>query len=391
MNKTTKRLSALLVVTLLLISAMCNVVFAEESAAEEKIQRAELVISEPDENGYATASLVIYDSKFSGVQFGFSFDNAVLQFVDKETKAASEEFDKVATLYDYKTEAGVHDFKSIGCAVSNSEGILKMAAYGMQSLVSDEGAAITVGDEGFKLFDFSVKFLKIADPGLDVLDTEDKVYPKNVFIGDGKSQKATSLKIVFPESFNLEKEAVVYEPVLPEPSLKVLRKERLVDTLMLNIGNFAAVDDGYLKVIDESNREVVPFIEGDRTYLPLRFIGEAFGAQVNWNADNQEITVSLNDIVVVMNIGKTEYTINGEKNEIDVAPFIKEDRTFVPVRYIGEALNKAVYWDGALRLVIVTASENPWNPEGRAEKDILPDALLLMSEFVRDMILPEAK
>jgi len=76
---------------------------------------------------------------------------------------------------------------------------------------------------------------------------------------------------------------------------------------------------------------------------------------------------------------------------MDVAPFIREDRTFVPVRYIGEALDKAVYWDGALRLVIVTANESPWNPEGKAEKDILPDALLLMSELVRDMMLPKAE
>ncbi|MBE7039268.1 MAG: copper amine oxidase N-terminal domain-containing protein [Ruminococcaceae bacterium] len=391
MNKIIKRLSALLVVALILISAMCQVIFAEEAAPEAKMQRAEFIVSEPDENGCATASLVIYDSKFSGAQFGFSFDNTVLQLVDRETKEPSEEFNKIATLYDYKTDAGVHDFKSVGCKASNAEGTLKMAAYGMQSAVSDEGAAITIGEEGFKLFDFSVKFLKNEDPCFDVLDTLDRVYPKDAFIGDGKSQKATSLKFVFPESFNLEKEAVVYEPVLPEPSLKVLREERLVDTLMLNIGNFAAIDDGYLKVIDDGNREVVPFIEGDRTYLPLRFIGEAFGAQVNWNPDNQEITVALNDIVVVMNIGKAEYTINGEKKEMDVAPFIREDRTFVPVRYIGEALDKAVYWDGALRLVIVTANESPWNPEGKAEKDILPDALLLMSELVRDMMLPKAE
>ncbi len=391
MNKIIKRTFALLISVILLISALSCVVFAEEAIAEEKMQRAEFVISEPNENGYATASLMIYDSKFIGAQFGFSFDNSVLQLVDKETKEASEDFEKVATLYDYETEDNTYEFKAVACKASNEEELLRMAAYSMQAATSSEDGGIAIGEEGFKLFEISVQFLKKEDPNFEVLDTQDKIYPKDVFVGDGKSQKATSMKFVLPESFNVKKEAVIYEPVAPELPLKTLRKERLVDTLILNIGNYAAVDDGYLKAIDVANKNVVPFIEGDRTYLPLRFVGEAFGAEVNWNPENQEIKVSIGETEVVMNIGKTEYSVNGDKKEMDVAPFIKEDRTFIPVRYISEALGKAVYWDASLKLVIVTAEENPWDPEGKAEKDILPDALLLLSDIVRDMMLTEAQ
>ena len=391
MNKIIKRTSALLVSAILLISALSCVVFAEEAVAEEKMQRAEFVISEPDENGYATASLMIYDSTFIGAQFGFSFDNAVLQLVDKETKEASEDFDKVATLYDYETEKNTYEFKTIACKASNEEGILRMVAYSMQAATSSVDGEIAIGEEGFKLFEISVKFLKKEDPKFEVLEMQDRIRPKEAIIGDGGEPKSTSFKVVLPESFNMVKEAVVYEPVAPELPLKTLRKERLVDTLILNIGNYAAVDDGYLKAIDAANRNVIPFIEGDRTYLPLRFVGEAFGAGVNWNPENQEIKVSIGEAEVVMNIGKAEYFVNGEKKEMDVAPFIKEDRTFIPVRYISEALGKAVYWDASLKLVIVTAEENPWDPEGKAEKDILPDALLLLSNIVRDMMLTEAQ
>ena len=172
--------------------------------------------------------------------------------------------------------------------------------------------------------------------------------------------------------------------------MKQKRQERLVDNLILNIGNYAAVDDGYLKWIDDNNKNVVPFIEDDRTYVPLRFIGEAFDAEVNWNADAKEITINLGETLIKMNIGKTEYTVNGEVKEMDVAPFIREDRTIVPVRFVSEALDKAVYWDPGMKLVIVTPSDRPWDPDGEAEKDILPDALLIMSELVRD-IKPEAE
>lgn len=393
MNKISKRVFALVIVTVLLLSSICSFVFAEETAtAEEKTNpRVEFILSEPDAEGYLTASLVVYDAFFSAAQFGISFDNTVLQFVDMETKELSEDPERVMTLYDFKNEKGTHKFISVGNNFSNSKGTLNVAFYSMPSEASDYGARVTVGEEGFKLYDFSMKMLKKEDPSLDLLDYGSTIYNKEAIISDGETQPVVTVKFIIPASLNETGKEIVVAPIPPEPSLKVLRKERLVDTLILNIGNFAAVDDGYLKVIDEANREVVPFIEGDRTYLPLRFIGEAFGADVKWNPDNQEITVTLNDSVVIMNIGKSEYTVNGEKKEMDVAPFIKEERTFVPVRYIGEALSKAVYWDEALKLVIVTAEENPWNPEGKAEKDILPDALLLISDLVRDMMLSDAE
>ena len=40
--------------------------------------------------------------------------------------------------------------------------------------------------------------------------------------------------------------------------------------------------------------EVAPFIvkPSDRTVVPIRFIAEGFGAEVDWDATNQEITIS---------------------------------------------------------------------------------------------------
>jgi len=387
MKKTNKRVVALFTTLVLLIMMMCQVAFADdsvESIAEEKKPKVEFVLSEPDEDGYLTASLVIYDAFFSGAQFGFSFDNEVLQFVDSETKEASEEFDNVSTLYNFENENGQHKFTALGCKASNAEGILQLGVYGLPSAASDKGARITVGDDGFKLYDFSLKALKNEDPSFEILDYGSTIYKKEAILSDGETTTTLDFEFKVPDFFKADYSVIEVKPAPPKKSMETMRKERLVDSLILNIGNYAAVDDGYLKWIDVDNKNVVPFIEGDRTYLPLRFIGEAFGAEVNWNPDNQEITVNLDENVVVMNIGKQTFTVNGEEKVMDVAPFIKEDRTFVPVRYIGEALDKDVYWDAALKLVIVTPLENPWNPEGEAELNILPDALLIISAFVRD-------
>lgn len=385
MKKMNKRVISMIITLILLMLTVGQAVFAEDATVENKIPKVELILSEPDAEGYLTASLMIYNAKFSGAQFGFSFDNTVLQFVNKETKEASEVSDEVVTLYSFENETGKHKFTQALCTVSNTEGKLRVGVYGFPSEVSDAGARITVGEEGFKLYDFSMKALKNDNPSFALLDYGSVVYPKEAILADGTNDMSIDFEFVLPEVFGATNEIISIVPVEPEPSIEVLRQERLVDSLILNIGNYAAVDDGYLKWIDDNNKNVVPFIEGDRTYLPLRFIGEAFGATVNWNPDNQEITVNLGETVVIMNIGQTVYTVNGESKEMDVAPFIKEDRTFVPVRYIGEALDKAVYWDAALKLVIVTPEDRPWNPEGKAETDILPDALLIISELVRDM------
>ncbi len=392
MKATSKKIISIIMAALMLMLSMCQIVLAEE-VAEEKMPEVKFVLSEPDNDGFATASLIIYNATFAGAQFGFSFDNTVLQFVDKETKQPTEEFDKVATLYPFETEAGTHKFIELVTynAVSNTDGRLRMAVYSMPSKLTDEKANITAGEEGFKLYDFSMKFLKKEDPSFEVLDYGSVVYPKEAILANASEDLTINFSFVLPESIGKEIKPIVFAPVKPEPTLEQKREARLVDSLILNIGNYAAVDDGFLKWIDDNNKNVVPFIEVDRTFIPLRFVGEAFGANVNWKADEQEITIILDKNEIVMNIGKTTYTVNGEEREMDVAPFIKEDRTIVPVRFVSEALGKAVHWDEARALVIVTPKDRPWDPEGDAEKSILPAALMIISELVRDIKIDVAK
>ncbi|MBR2500203.1 MAG: hypothetical protein IKB60_03900, partial [Clostridia bacterium] len=258
MKTISKRIISLMMVVSILLLSMCQMVLAEDSVAE-KLPEVKFILSEPDSEGYATASLMIYNATFSGAQFGFSFDNSVLQFVDKETKEPSEEFSKVATLYEFKNEVGTHKFTEVGVfnVTSNEDGKLRLGVYGMPSKVTDKAANITVGAEGFKLYDFSVKFLKNQDPSLEVLDYGSTVYPKEAILAKGGENLTINFAFVLPESLGKETEEVVFAPLAPEPSLEEKREARLVDSLILNIGNYAAVDDGFLKWIDENNKNVV--------------------------------------------------------------------------------------------------------------------------------------
>ena len=84
--------------------------------------------------------------------------------------------------------------------------------------------------------------------------------------------------------------------------------------------------------------DAAPYIANDRTYVPFRALGEALGAKVVWDNDARTVTYTLGDTTIVMTIGDTTYTINGVEKSMDVAPEITGDRTYVPVRFVAEGL-----------------------------------------------------
>jgi len=123
-------------------------------------------------------------------------------------------------------------------------------------------------------------------------------------------------------------------------------------TLKLQIGNaLAFVND------KEYRLDATPYIKNSRTMLPMRFIGEALGASVGWIADQKKVTYDYDTIHVELTIGKIEAIIKrGEKSEtikLEAAPEITNGRTFVPLRFISEALGAEIEWIAATKSLIV--------------------------------------
>ncbi len=104
----------------------------------------------------------------------------------------------------------------------------------------------------------------------------------------------------------------------------------------------------------QSPLEAAPFISGGRTMVPLRFIAEAFGARVEWEAVTKGITITLGDTVIAMQVGSRTVMVNGKSYTIDAPPVIKNGRTFVPIRFISEILGAKVEWDANTRTVTIT-------------------------------------
>ncbi len=106
--------------------------------------------------------------------------------------------------------------------------------------------------------------------------------------------------------------------------------------------------------VKEETLEAPPFVNDQwRTMVPVRAISEAFGAEVGWNGDIREVTIRLDGTEIRLYVDNTEAQVNGAAVTLDSAPVIVEGRTFVPLRFVGEALSCNVNYAAASRHIVI--------------------------------------
>ncbi|PIU54745.1 MAG: hypothetical protein COS89_09200, partial [Deltaproteobacteria bacterium CG07_land_8_20_14_0_80_38_7] len=119
--------------------------------------------------------------------------------------------------------------------------------------------------------------------------------------------------------------------------------------VMLVVGTKVAYINGEEVALTEA-----PFIYKGRVFVPIRFISETFGAQVIWDAIFKIVTINLNSQILRLQVGNLTADVNGKTASLDVAPIIKNNTTFVPIRFISEAFGASVDWDSVHGIVKIT-------------------------------------
>jgi peptide/nickel transport system substrate-binding protein len=105
--------------------------------------------------------------------------------------------------------------------------------------------------------------------------------------------------------------------------------------------------------------DVQPTVVNGRTMVPFRAIFEKMGATVGYDAATQTITATRGGTNVSLRIGSTAATVNGQSRTLDVAPMIVGGRTLVPLRFVGEAFGARVDYDGTDNHVNITDYNYP--------------------------------
>jgi len=161
--------------------------------------------------------------------------------------------------------------------------------------------------------------------------------------------------------------AVIFIPWLnpagaDQSVVNVYQNNQLVKSVVFKIGVPCYVVNGQTPGV---KMDVAPFIQNDRTFVPVRFLGNALGvndSNIIWNNGTQTATLKGN-ATLEMTIGQAQVVSNGVAKSIDVAPMLQSDRTFLPARYVAEGLGFQVGWDEATQTVVC------W-PAGQTEPDV---------------------
>jgi hypothetical protein len=110
--------------------------------------------------------------------------------------------------------------------------------------------------------------------------------------------------------------------------------------------------DGIVKEIDPG-RGTSPITRNGRTVLPIRALIEEIGGVVEWDEAISQITLTTADNTVVMWLDKTDLVVNGQDDEMDVAPVAINGRTMVPVRFAAESSGCKVEWLSRTEEIVV--------------------------------------
>ncbi len=94
-----------------------------------------------------------------------------------------------------------------------------------------------------------------------------------------------------------------------------------------------------------------PTIQNNRTLVPVRFVAEELGYDVDWGEDDN--TAIIDGGRIIFYIGTDRAIINGKNVTLDVKSELINNRTMVPLRVIAETLNCTVDWFGSNRMVLV--------------------------------------
>ncbi|ATW23910.1 N-acetylmuramoyl-L-alanine amidase [Candidatus Formimonas warabiya] len=106
------------------------------------------------------------------------------------------------------------------------------------------------------------------------------------------------------------------------------------------------------------NFDVAPYIDSqNRTIVPLRFIGEELGYSFAWDAQTKQVAFAGDGVLIFLTIGKKEATVNGDQVLLDTAAVTRNGRAMVPLRFIVENLGATVQYDTAKNLVNIVTKE----------------------------------
>ena len=111
-------------------------------------------------------------------------------------------------------------------------------------------------------------------------------------------------------------------------------------TAILHIGSTEISINGETSTLD-----VAPVVMNDRTLVPLRAIVEGLGGVVAWEPETETAVFAYGENMIFLTVGSKTAFVNTTMHTLDVEPVVINDRTMLPLRFVAENLGFDVEWD----------------------------------------------
>lgn len=140
---------------------------------------------------------------------------------------------------------------------------------------------------------------------------------------------------------------------------KIIAAVLTVSSIFMSMTTGVIADDS-IKIFVNGNEidcsEVAPFIENDCTLVPMRAIFEALGVDVEWDEDTKTIISydPVSDTSIGIQINLPTMFVNGTPVALEAPAKIVNNSTVVPIRAVSESMKSIVDWDGETRTVSVS-------------------------------------
>lgn len=117
-----------------------------------------------------------------------------------------------------------------------------------------------------------------------------------------------------------------------------------------------SIEDIYVKG-NNIKFDTPAIIKSNRTLIPVRALTEGFGAKVDWNEEEKKATIIKGDIVIELQLDNNIAIVNGKEVELDVPSASYSNRTYVPLRFIIENLGLNIDRDEESGLIEIDGAE----------------------------------
>lgn len=141
--------------------------------------------------------------------------------------------------------------------------------------------------------------------------------------------------------------------------VNVIENNRLVKSVVFVEGKSEYFVNGQTPGV---KMDAAPYISQSRTFVPVRYLGNALGVtdeNIAWDTATSKAKLVLGDKSAELTIGQKQILANGQAKPVDVAPELMNSRTYLPARFVAEALGYQVEFVDGLVVCFPEGTEKP--------------------------------